>query len=219
MRVKADKQAIRRVGRPRKAARSEGAPSSRELILAAAAEVYAEQGFDAASLSMIGQRAGYSMGAIYHHYAGKPELLLDVVRNVLASHDIPRGTAEEPVDVRRWAEFTRAYLEPQNRQLRRLAAEIFAAASRHADVLALLVGLSEEVTREVVRSIELGKRRGQIGAEVDPDYTARLFMVSCAGLAHIETFYPSLIGNPSWRDFVVASLMASLGLKGQARAD
>jgi AcrR family transcriptional regulator len=41
----------------------------------AACEVFAERGFHGASVRDIAQRAGVSMAALYHYYAGKQELL------------------------------------------------------------------------------------------------------------------------------------------------
>jgi AcrR family transcriptional regulator len=47
----------------------------RELVTAAAA-VFAERGFHAASLEQIARAAGYTTGAIYWHFGGKDELFL-----------------------------------------------------------------------------------------------------------------------------------------------
>jgi AcrR family transcriptional regulator len=43
-------------------------------LLDAAAEVFAEQGFSNASIADIVQRAGSSVGSLYHHFGGKSEL-------------------------------------------------------------------------------------------------------------------------------------------------
>src|SRR5438045_7713613 len=59
--------------------------STRERILAAAAEVFAERGYEGAAVSDIARRAGFTTGAIYGRFRDKAELLLEVVRGVLES--------------------------------------------------------------------------------------------------------------------------------------
>src|SRR5271163_1888221 len=54
-------------------ARAEGADTRAEL-LRAAAEVFAQRGFGGASVDEIAERAGYSKGALYWHFASKHEL-------------------------------------------------------------------------------------------------------------------------------------------------
>jgi len=49
---------------------------TRDLLLDAAEEVFAERGFEGASLDDIAQRAGYTRGAIYKHFSSKAELFL-----------------------------------------------------------------------------------------------------------------------------------------------
>lgn len=51
---------------------------TRSLLLDAAEEVFAEKGFNTATLDDIAQAAGYTKGAIYKHFAGKEELFLAV---------------------------------------------------------------------------------------------------------------------------------------------
>jgi AcrR family transcriptional regulator len=56
----------------------------REQIVRGAVEVLAEAGYNAASLAVIAERLGISKGVISYHFAGKAELLREVVRVVLA---------------------------------------------------------------------------------------------------------------------------------------
>jgi AcrR family transcriptional regulator len=48
----------------------------RERLIAAAAEVFAEKGYEGAGVAEIARRAGYTTGAIYGRFSGKAELLL-----------------------------------------------------------------------------------------------------------------------------------------------
>ena len=51
----------------------------RERLVAAAAEVFAEKGYEGAGVAEIARRAGYTTGAIYGRFTGKAELLLAAI--------------------------------------------------------------------------------------------------------------------------------------------
>lgn len=51
----------------------------REKLVAAAAEVFAEKGYDGAGVAEIARRAGYTTGAIYGRFTGKAQLLLAAI--------------------------------------------------------------------------------------------------------------------------------------------
>ncbi|MGO4593301.1 TetR family transcriptional regulator [Leifsonia sp. 2TAF2] len=61
----------RRPGRPRK---ERGAGSARTGILRAAAEEFAERGYEAASLRAIARRAGVDSALVHHYFDGKADL-------------------------------------------------------------------------------------------------------------------------------------------------
>ncbi len=51
----------------------------RRRLIDAAAEVFAEKGYDRAGVAEIARRAGYTTGAIYGRFSGKAELLLAAI--------------------------------------------------------------------------------------------------------------------------------------------
>jgi AcrR family transcriptional regulator len=53
-------------------------------LVAAAAEVFAEKGYDGAGVAEIARRAGLTTGAIYSRYSGKAELLAEAIRSTMA---------------------------------------------------------------------------------------------------------------------------------------
>ncbi len=59
--------------------RAESARRTRERLLDAAEEVFADEGFGAASLDRVAERAGFTRGAVYKNFDGKPELFLAVL--------------------------------------------------------------------------------------------------------------------------------------------
>lgn len=64
----------------------------RQAILKRAAELFAQHGYDRASLSMIAQACGVSKALLYHYYKDKEELLFDVLAQHLQGLvEIARG--------------------------------------------------------------------------------------------------------------------------------
>ena len=52
---------------------------TRRALVAAAAEVFAEKGYERAGVAEIARRAGLTTGAIYSNFSGKGELLLEAI--------------------------------------------------------------------------------------------------------------------------------------------
>ena len=79
--------------------RRERQEQTRELLLNAAAMVFARRGFHEASVEEIASEAGFSTGAVYSNFAGKEELFLaladrEVEKQVAEIHTIAEGVEE-----------------------------------------------------------------------------------------------------------------------------
>jgi AcrR family transcriptional regulator len=61
---------------------SRGRENTRARLLTAASEVFAESGFDGASVEAICERAGFTRGAFYSNFDSKDELFFALVRQV-----------------------------------------------------------------------------------------------------------------------------------------
>ena len=74
------------IGRRRSHARREataGYSERRERLLRAAAEVFKEKGFQAASINDIAERFGGDRASIYYYYASKHEIFIDLIRQAV----------------------------------------------------------------------------------------------------------------------------------------
>ena len=60
---------------------------TRRALLDAAREVFAEQGFAEASIADVVERAGSSVGSLYHHFGGKSELFLALWQEHQLGHE------------------------------------------------------------------------------------------------------------------------------------
>jgi len=87
----------------------------RAQIVDAAIETIAEVGYARASLGRIAERAGISRGLISYHFAGKEELISEIVRALIEqsrAYMLPRITAEStgPGTVRAYIESNLAFI-------------------------------------------------------------------------------------------------------------
>src|SRR5262245_43842157 len=92
----------------------------RAQIVAAAIEIIADGGYSAASFARIAERLGISRGLISYHFAGKDDLMKQVVRDVIEkgmAYMRPRILAGEtgPGMLRAYIESNLAYMR-DNRQ-------------------------------------------------------------------------------------------------------
>jgi AcrR family transcriptional regulator len=108
-----------------KKARWSGPARTRERILSAAERLFAERGFDRASMPEIARLGGITAGASYKHFDSKDDLFFEVVRRAvdnadIASTDLPRIVS--------------AYTLLRLTLLHRLAVEIHRASAEDAGV-------------------------------------------------------------------------------------
>lgn len=57
--------------------------TTRERVLDAAVNLFAEQGYDATSVAQVIERAGLTKGGFYHHFASKDALLYEVYGDLI----------------------------------------------------------------------------------------------------------------------------------------
>jgi TetR/AcrR family transcriptional regulator, regulator of cefoperazone and chloramphenicol sensitivity len=100
--------------------------TTRERILNAAGEVFAEQGFEGATVRAITQRAGVNVAAINYHFGDKAELYSRLILDACASQRVADAVLSEGiVDPQRrlrsiifhWLQFM---LDPERPQWKRL---------------------------------------------------------------------------------------------------
>ena len=145
---------------PQRSRREERKEETRRELVDAAVKVFAERGFQRASLEEIARDAGYTTGAIYWHFGGKDELFLAAfeayaltrVGEIAAIDESARG--ELPQRARLFADHWMARLA-EDPSFMIVALEFFvhslrtprlreAMADRHAAVRLALAGILEQ---------------------------------------------------------------------------
>jgi AcrR family transcriptional regulator len=181
-------------------------------LLEAAAEVFAEQGFSGASIQAIAARAGVTSATIYRHFDSKADLLLGVVEEEV--HAIPlaehrRAGGADPLDS--FGRLVATYAEPARRQIRRLAIELHAAASRDPAASELLLAFNQRVHADLARRLRDGVAAGVLPPDLAVERAASLLLVVVMGLCHLDTLEPRLLGDAAWRRFLASATRRLLG--------
>lgn len=161
---------------------------TRDEILAAAARLFAENGYDKTSLDHVAAEAGYTKGAIYSNFQNKEELVLAVWEGRFASsRDDSTVFAELIVS----GDFEEARkLMPQGEGLNLLLLELWVHAIHSSDFRGLFAAQMTSQRERVTESvIELCAQREQ-AAPHRPDDLARIAMACEIGLGMLAAIEP-----------------------------
>jgi AcrR family transcriptional regulator len=184
------------------AADAGGTPTSaarRAQFVAAAIDTIAEVGYARASLGRIAERVGVSKGVISYHFAGKDELVQEVIAHIAGrggafvyAQALTLPTAAERL--RAWIESVLGYLAAHRTEA--VAFHQIAAASRgEPGVSAAMTRLVTDVTPAVQALFDDGQASGEFREDFDPRAATTAIM------ALIDAVPPRMARDP---DFDVA---------------
>jgi AcrR family transcriptional regulator len=152
--------------------RRRSAEVTRDRLLVAAVELFAEQGYDGVRVRHIAARAGVTTGAIYAHYRDVASLLADAAGRAV-DYALQAVAAEAPDEfasvLRRFAHAT---TESGLTQEQALLLEAFVAARREPRLREVLSAVLSErlvVLEQVVRDAQ---RAGTVRADLPPGAVA-----------------------------------------------
>ncbi|MEU8677561.1 ScbR family autoregulator-binding transcription factor [Streptomyces sp. NPDC048560] len=156
-------------------ARQQRAIRTRRIFLEAAAEVFDEHGYDAATIASILERAGLTRGALYFHFTSKEEL----ARGVLEEAVTAEGLTPQAFKLQEWVDIALllAYRLPREPMLSaaiRLSVDPRARGlfgTRWPD----WIQMGAEILTEA-------KARGELLPHVDPEATSRLLVGAWTGV-------------------------------------
>ena len=173
---------------------------TRVRLLAAAAEVFAEQGFGRTAVEDVCERAGYTRGAFYSNFDSLDEMFFrlhsertaEVVRVasavVAAAVSDARTTALTAGDVMKRV----VAALPITRESHLLQLEFAAHAARHPDVAAAFVEQRRDLREALQPILRMGLAAGGIDpGPVDLDDMARVVLAVQDGLYLQELLEPS----------------------------
>lgn len=184
----------------------------REEVLEAAAAVFLERGFEAATTRDIGERAGVLSGSLYHHFETKEEMLFELVRDV---YDGVLAAVEALPPEGRAAHRLRLVLENHVRHL-------IANLARTTLFLHEVRSLTEEHRRAVEAAeeryvgvvtglLEEGRADGSLRSDLDP-LLARMALLGAANWVY-RWYRPGGARSPE----AIATEIARILLDGVSR--
>ena len=139
----------------------------RQQIVRATIEVLAESGYGAASLAAIAARLGISKGVISYHFAGKDELMREVVGSVLgdaAAFMGARVTTAQPAtqQLRAYVTSNLEFLATHRQQIRALT-EVLNSAPPATGGAPMYEAGGEQAVQVLTTLLAAGQRNGEFG--------------------------------------------------------
>jgi AcrR family transcriptional regulator len=162
------------------------AADTRQRLLRAAADVFAERGYDGTRVADIATAAGVSNGALYAHFGSKAELLVGALREHgqrmmadLFAADPDRSIADLLLVIGRWL--------PRRRDAQGyLVVEALVASRRDDDVARLMQGYVAERADWLVELVRAGQRSGDLDESLSPDALAHFCLLLAMGSALVR---------------------------------
>jgi AcrR family transcriptional regulator len=198
---------------------ADGAPESsaddtRRRLLDAAAEVFSEKGYDGAGVQEIARRAGLTTGAIYGRFAGKAELLREVIESrstdeldELFNQHRFEGRASDVILVAGSHLVER--LDPDARTGNALLLEAFVAARRDPEIRVAVKGILEERAARLAEIVEAAKADGSMDPSVDTDAAVRFCHAVGLGFLLYDALELDLPQAAPW-EYLISRLVAAL---------
>jgi len=188
---------------------------TREHLLAAAAEVFAERGFHGASLDEVAAVAGFTKGAVYSNFKNKEDLFLALFRaNYEREMQALRSTLEDseiPPEAR-IADFVDLIREETRRagSIGLLYQEFWLYAARNPAAREELTRIDDEGVRALADIIEAERERQGIeplGSAVD---AARLIQTLFRGIWQLRVLQPD-VANDELVEAAISFVARGLG--------
>lgn len=159
---------------------------TRRSLLNAAIVEFSEKGMNGARIDDIAERAGVTKGAIYTHFAGREDLLVQACRSAIRSLQVERFAAEFP-DLSTFVEETaRSLLAPEARPARLLISELYASAMRSEVIADLLAEWHAEFVAIIADRIPAGT--------TSPEAVAAAVNFLNVSLSHLEVYQSMDVG-------------------------
>ena len=198
----------------------EEAEQTRRDILAAALSTFSRLGYDRTRLEDIGEAAGVTRGAIYHHFRSKAGLFLALVEEASARGNQAIETAiQEGGSVteitRRILIYSMNLLEEDNR-FREVTALTLSLQVTSPDLAPLVERRYEEarlLVDNIGQFIQMGQTQGEFDPDVDPATAARAMLAYQNGLAMLWFANPEAFSikdsAPALADLFVRGLQSA----------
>jgi AcrR family transcriptional regulator len=189
---------------------------TREHLLAAAAQVFAERGFHGASLDEVATVAGFTKGAVYSNFKNKEDLFLalfraryeqesEALRETLDASDVPADA--------RLSDFVglfqdQGHLAHSNFGL--LYQEFWLYAARNPAVRKEFTQIDDEAAESLAELLAAERKTVGLDPLEDPVQTARIIEVLFRGIGLLRILQPD-VADQSFIETAIAFVARGLG--------
>jgi AcrR family transcriptional regulator len=173
---------------------------TRDHLVAAAAEVFAERGFHGASLDEVAAVAGFTKGAVYSNFKNKEDLFLALFKaNYDHEMQALRATLEDPAapPESRIGDFVTLIRDEteRSRNMGLLYQEFWLYAARNPAAREQFTRIEEEGVQAVAEIIEAERARQGIEPLESAVQAARLIVSLFHGIAQLRVLQPDVAGD------------------------
>jgi AcrR family transcriptional regulator len=198
---------------------------TRERLINAAAEVFAEKGYDRAGVQEISRRAGLTTGAIYGRFAGKAELLQAAIESrtdddldeLFSSHAFD-GHATDILKVVGAHLVSPSPDREHDGDEGALLLEAFVAARRDDDVRGSILKVLEERAGLLAELVETAKVDGSLDPNLDTESVVAFCHAVGLGFLIYDAISHALPQPQPWEQLItrlVAALAPADGTNGE----
>jgi AcrR family transcriptional regulator len=188
---------------------------TRDHLLAAAAQVFADRGFHGASLDEVAAVAGFTKGAVYSNFKNKEDLFLalfkanydremEALRTTLEASDVAPESRLSDFAELIWVQSR----SPGNFGV--LYQEFWLYAARNPEARAQLTALEDENVRGIADILEAERKRQGMAPLESPERVARVIAVLFHGIGLLGVLQPE-VADEALIETAIALVARGLG--------
>lgn len=190
---------------PRARGARDGA-QTRERILEEATKLIAERGYRSTTMKVVAECVGITEPAVYRHFDGKEQLLVAVFSEAVARILRPVAQDMSGPALDGIARQIGLLMSPDQTTLRRLIAEMYAAASVEPKVAVLATAFVDSAAALLIEELGRAVEEGAASPHLNLAYARAAIHIFMAGLAYHDTLAKDLIGDRDWSEFIKTAL-------------
>lgn len=161
--------------------REEGKQATRQRVLAAARDLFEEVGFELATIRMIAQRAGVSVGSVFTTFTGKTEILSHVMTDRLEGMYLELDRVVPHLrgpTVDRLRSIMAVHYSIEMRRQRLFVAYVSASFSWSSEQNVIPLGENARFKSVLVETLLAGIARGEVREGVDAELFVEVLLAS-----------------------------------------
>lgn len=191
-----------------------------DLLIDAAAEVFAERGYDGARVAEIARRAGMTTGAIYSRYSGKSELLLEALKRSFAKQvgEIVLVAMSQKDNPDNGGILTPLHLMDRDGPMTHdaLFLEAVVASNRDEEIAKVLSQRVKAGAGFLAKKIDEQKENGKVNSSFDTDALTTYILAIQMGFSVLRSLNYEMPAIEEWEKVVNqtrSSILRSIGEK------